>query len=60
MTKDELEDLPLGGFAGEFLTAGDASPPPQPQAVRIPPPPWSEHYDPWLDPDAGDEHEQAP
>jgi hypothetical protein len=43
------------GVAGEMLTPRAAAPQGKPQPPLIPPPPWSENYDPELDPD----HESA-
>jgi hypothetical protein len=56
---------PFGSF-GEFVTGGDGLPLPGPQRPVIPPPPWSENYEPSLDPDheppieAKREEESAP
>jgi hypothetical protein len=48
----EFQDRPLGGSYGELIVSSGPQPPPLQGAepVRIPPPPWSEHYDPALDP----------
>lgn len=43
MAKDR-EEAPLGGFAGEMATPAREPEIPAPPPIRIPSPPWSEHY----------------
>ena len=62
MKRSEFLEQPLGGFAGETIVPRQDEPPPihTPRAVVIPPPPWSENYDPALDPDHERSLEEAP
>jgi hypothetical protein len=57
MKRSEFLEQPLGGFAGEMAIPRVDEPPPLQgaQPIQFPPPPWSENYDPALDPD----HEPA-
>jgi hypothetical protein len=48
------EEAQLGAWGGEMAVPRVEPAPPAPATFVIPPPPWSEHYDPSLDPDAAD------
>jgi hypothetical protein len=52
--KGEFEDRPFG-IVGEWAVPQSEPVPAPPAPLVIPPPPWSVHYDPELDPD----HEPA-
>jgi hypothetical protein len=59
---EEFQNLPFG-VAGEMaVPRAQEPPPPPPPAVVIPAPPWSENYDPELDPDhePAQSHEPTP
>jgi hypothetical protein len=52
--RSEIEDRPFGAV-GEWAVPQSEPVPAPPAPLVIPPPPWSVHYDPELDPD----HEPA-